>query len=114
VDEYNKPCIIIVIKNPELEVLRQILAGIEEEGMLAEVINSKGLDYLNETHNVSRISRLGIGIGVFGSRVILHYNKLRENNPIKDAIIYGSDLKGARSIGNNAARLYKVMPLKDE
>lgn len=113
-EKYNKPCIIIVIKNPEVKILREILAGIEEEGLLAEVINSKSSDYLNETHNVSRLSKLGIGMGIYGNRVILHYTKLRENNPVKDAIISGSDLKVARNIGNNAARLYKVMPLKDE
>lgn len=112
-DEYNKPSILLVVNNPEEEVLRQILAGIEEEGLPRNVVISKDSDYLKETHKFAKLSKLGVCVGVYKNRVILHYNKLKENNPIIDVSVESFEVEKSRNIGNNAARLYKVMPLKN-
>ncbi len=113
-EEYKKPCIVLVARDPDEDVLRQLLAGTEEEGIPAEVMRARYSEVMSETHNASEASRLGIGIGVFGNRVILHFNKLREDKPVIDTRIGRFELYKARNIGSNAARLYKVMPLKGD
>lgn len=109
----SRPCIVVVTNKPDKILLKQLLAGIEEEGIPYEVNMISGEELLKITHRAALYSRMGVGVGINGNRVILHYSKLKIEKPILDENLNGYIKETARSIGNNAARLYKVMPFKD-
>lgn len=109
----SKPCINVMVDDMDNILLKNILAGIEEEGLPYEIFNLNKEDVLSTTHKASQQSKLGVGVGFSNNRVIVHYSKLRENNAIIDTSLKDYEITKARKIGNNAARLYKVMPFKD-
>ncbi|TZE83001.1 glycerol dehydratase reactivase beta/small subunit family protein [Calorimonas adulescens] len=104
--------IFVIVKEPEQALLKELLAGIEEEGIPYTVSSFEG-EALNETFKASQLSKLGVAVGVWKNRIILHYSKSRGFGPLFDGELNGYEKERARRIGNNAARLYKVMPLKD-
>lgn len=111
----EKPAIFVIASNAEKAVVKELLAGIEEEGIPYDVKNitfneSSVLKYL---HEACQKSRMGIAVAIINNRVILQHNKLRQEKPLLDINLnfYDKEEK-ARTIGANAARLYKVMPLK--
>ncbi|MDF2879823.1 MAG: propanediol dehydratase [Clostridiaceae bacterium] len=109
----SKPCIYVVADNIDNALFKNILAGIEEEDLPYEIFNLNKKDLVSTTHKASQQSKLGVAIGFSNNRVIVHYSKLKENNAIIDTSLKDYEITKARKIGNNAARLYKVMPFKD-
>lgn len=112
-DNNSRPCIVVVTDKPDKNILKQLLAGIEEEGIPYEVDTINGDDLLTITHKASVHSRMGVGIGISENRVLLHYSKLKIDKPILDATLKYDIKEVARNVGNNAARLYKIMPFKN-
>lgn len=113
-DLKESPSIYVTIKNPLEPLLTEVLAGIEEEGIPYKIdeLSAESIREEEEVYNSSIKSRLGIGIGLFKNRVILHYDKLRVNEPIFDITLKYDEKNKARAIGCNAARLYKQLPFK--
>jgi hypothetical protein len=111
----ESPSIFVYVNSSEESLLKEILAGIEEEGIPYDIKKAdlKETNMLRDIHSASEQSRMGIAIGVVNNRVILHYNKLREEKPLVNITLNPYDKEKARKIGCNAARLYKVMPFKD-
>ena len=109
----SRPCIVVVIDKPDKIILKQLLAGIEEEGIPYEVNTVNCLELFKITHKAALYSRMGVGVGINGNRVMLHYSKLKSDKPIFDVNLNRYIKETARSIGNNAARLYKIMPFKN-
>ena len=109
----SRPCIVVVTDKPNKIILKQLLAGIEEEGIPYEVNTVNGDQLLKITHKAALYSRMGVGIGINKNRVMLHYSKLKVDKPIFDGNLDAFIKETARYIGNNAARLYKIMPFKD-
>lgn len=109
------PCIFVCLSNLKEPFLKEILAGIEEEGIPYSVknINFSEDTMLREVYSASQESRMGISIGIIDNRVVLHYNKLKEEKPLIDIRLNLYEKEKARVIGCNAARLYKIMPFKD-
>ena len=108
----SRPCIVVVTDKPDKNILKQLLAGIEEEGIPYEVDVVNGDELLKITHKAAVYSRMGVGIGINRNRVLLHFSKLKIDKPILDANLNDNVKDTARNIGNNAARLYKIMPFK--
>lgn len=109
----SRPCIVVVTDNPDKYILKQLLAGIEEEGIPYEVDTINGDELLKITHKAALYSRMGVGIGIKQNRVLLHFSKLKIDKPIVDTYLFDDTKETARNIGNNAARLYKIMPFKN-
>ena len=109
----SRPCIVVVTDNPNKSILKQLLAGIEEEGIPYEVNTIKCDEFFKITHEASLYSRMGVGVGICKNRVILHYGKLKVDKPIFDENLNCYIKETARNIGNNAARLYKILPFKN-
>lgn len=109
------PCIFVCINNLKEPFLKEILAGIEEEGIPYNVknINFNESTILREVYTAAQESRMGIAIGVIEGRVVLHFNKLKEEKPLVDIKLDLYEKEKARIVGCNAARLYKIMPFKD-
>lgn len=109
------PCIFVCAKNFKEALLKEILAGIEEEGIPYSIKNMSLSEdsILREVYVKAQESRMGIAIGVIEDRIVLHYNKLKEEKPLIDMKLNLYEKEKARIIGCNAARLYKTMPFKN-
>jgi len=64
------------IKN--IEYIKEILLGIEEEGIPYQVEDKQFGSAVEIAHEASLESTLGVGIGIDNNYIVLHYNKLKE------------------------------------
>ncbi|WP_243159246.1 glycerol dehydratase reactivase beta/small subunit family protein [Clostridium sp. cel8] len=111
----QRPSIFVCVDSPDKYILREVLAGIEEEGIpydIKEVELSEDT-FLHKIYTESQNSRMNIAVGVMDNRLVIHYGKLPEEEPFIFETINSYDKEKARKIGCNAARLYKVMPFKN-
>ena len=99
-----------IIDLPHEDVLKEIMGGIEEEGLKTRIIRvNKTADVAFIAYEAARISGSGIGIGLLarGTTVIHH----KDLNPLQNLELFSQsplvDLKIFRSIGRNAAKYAK-------
>jgi propanediol dehydratase-reactivating factor small subunit len=94
------------------EVLREVCAGVEEEGVPAEVVDAPdGPTATALAHAAAQASRLEVGIGVDAAgATAVHHGKLPADRP---AATGAADATAAdrRRIGRTAARVVKNLPL---
>lgn len=109
--EMTKPNIRI-LSSPDVPetILRQLIYGMEEEGIPWESGVKEGMDALALAWEAAQSSRLEVGLGVDGRKVVLHYSKLEQDKPLYETPARPSDQ--VRVLGANAARLVKKLPLK--
>lgn len=107
----RKPSILIYTNKPDRDLLREICAGIEEEGVFYEVLESEegGLDDL--AFEAASESILGSGIGMIGARAAMQmrgtvrgHNVFEVNHP---------DFAKCRALGANSARAIKRIAFKE-
>ena len=91
--------------------MKQILFGIEEEGIPFETTFVDKGDAKALAYEACRKSILGVGIGVTEREVALHYEKLDPEAPLFE-IAAGSPEEKLRAVGTNAARLVKKMAFR--
>ena len=90
--------------------LREILLGMEEEGVPYLVDRSAELNPLVLAHEASLRSRLGVGMGVSLDYVVITTEKLPPERPyIADELNHNA--ASDRALGANAARIVKRLPL---
>ena len=99
-----------IVKLPHAEVLRELLAGIEEQGVHARVFRScASADLAAIAHTAAKLSGSGIGVGILsrGTTMIHQKDLVRLSNlelfpqaPLMDADTF-------REVGRNAARYAK-------
>lgn len=89
--------------------LVSLLLGIEEEGVPVEMSRHAELNPLTLAHEAAIGSRLGIGIGVALDYVVLTTEKLPPERPYIARFL--ADAEG-RTVGGNAARIVKRLPLR--
>jgi hypothetical protein len=112
-ENFMKPCIAIQVF-PHVgceQKLREITAGMEEEGIPCVVITSSEQDAVKLAFQGACDSRLGVGLGVGEQSVSIHYAKLPPEQPLFVLNGYGS-VQEWRCYGYNAARLVKGIPFK--
>lgn len=106
----KKPSIFIYTYDPDPDFLREILAGIEEEGVFSEVFarNTENADRL--AFEAARDSMLGSGIGLSGVDAALQMRGLPEGRNVEKYHMptYGE----CRNLGSNSARAIKKLGLK--
>lgn len=99
-----------IVKVPHAEVLRQILAGVEEEGLKCRVIRVyHTVDVAFMAHQAAKLSGSGIGIGVLSRGTsVIHQKDLAPLNNLElfpqSPVI---DPETFRAIGKNAAKYAK-------
>ncbi|WP_026368257.1 propanediol/glycerol family dehydratase medium subunit [Aminiphilus circumscriptus] len=99
-----------IVDVPHAEVLRQIFAGIEEEGLRVRVIRVyHTVDVAFMAHQAAKLSGSGIGIGVLSRGTsIIHQKDL---NPLSNLELFPQspllDPLTFRAIGKNAAKYAK-------
>jgi hypothetical protein len=100
-------------KNETLNcVVAYVLHGIEEEGLPFSVEENEELDSIELAYRGAELSHLGVGIGITEKEVVLHFIKLKEDQPLFSVPSY-SDVETLRALGSNAARIVKRMPFKN-
>ncbi len=107
----KRPTIYIYTNTPDQAVLREICAGIEEEGVLYEVLERPKQDLEQMTWHAANDSMLGSGLGVIGSSVAFQIRGLKPGKFI-DYYAYPSK-EESRMLGTNSARAIKKRPFKE-
>jgi hypothetical protein len=100
-----RPEIVILTYRPDKEALKELLAGIEEEGVLYKV----AFETIDESENdlgykAARVSQIETGIGLYEKNAALYIQRIPEKPLL---ITYQSH----RILGQNAARYVKGNPL---
>lgn len=105
----NKPAIIIYVRDADEDLLREVCAGIEEEGVLYQVLSREGdLDAL--AYEAAKESMLGSGIGITGTRLAMQMQRLPEGKNVFE--LCAPSFWQCRNLGANSARAIKKMPFK--
>lgn len=105
----NKPTIIIYCHEADEDLLREVCAGIEEEGVLFQVQNHEGdLDTL--AYEAANESMLGSGIGMTGMRLAMQMQRLPKGHNVFE--LNAPAFWQCRNLGANSARAIKKMPFK--
>ncbi|MGL5675152.1 MAG: glycerol dehydratase reactivase beta/small subunit family protein [Cellulosilyticaceae bacterium] len=96
-----RPTIVIKVWNVKKEIISEVLAGIEEEGVLSEVIEASVTSRAQEVaEEAARLSQLEVGIGIAEEEAILTIHKLKGTSLLRTQADY-------RMLGQNAARYVK-------
>ncbi len=107
---FNKYQTKTIVDIPHHDVLRQVIAGIEEEGLKARVVRVlRTSDVAFIAHDAAKISGSGVGIGIQskGTTVIHQKDLLPLNNLELFPQAPLLDLDTFRAIGKNAAKYAK-------
>ncbi|MDO4307770.1 MAG: glycerol dehydratase reactivase beta/small subunit family protein [Eubacteriales bacterium] len=105
----NKPTIIIYCCGADEDLLREVCAGIEEEGVLFQVQDHEGdLDTL--AYEAANESMLGSGIGMLGNRLAMQMQRLPKGRNVFE--LNAPAFWQCRNLGANSARAIKKMPFK--
>jgi hypothetical protein len=106
----KKPTIMIYTARPDAALLREVCAGIEEEGVLFEVVSAMVGDATILAAAASDASMLGSGVAVCGTTVALHIKGMEKG---KTVLSYAAATpEQARDAGANSARVIKRLPFK--
>ncbi|MDK2799079.1 MAG: Dehydratase medium subunit [Clostridiales bacterium] len=101
----SKPEIVIMACQTSKEILKEILAGIEEEQLFYKVIwMERQMDVQQLATEAAKQSSLDVGIGVFQRNVVVTCRQLEGKQPL----LKGDN--GYRRLGINAARYIKKNP----
>ena len=110
--EMSKPTVhVLCTSDAAPAALKELLYGLEEEGIPWEKDTKAGGDALSLAWEAARSSRLEVGIGLDRQALVLHYSKLEREQPLF-RIPANSGMETVRALGANAARLVKKLPLK--
>ena len=111
-DELERPTIVLAVNQrvPETAI-RDVLLGIEEEGVPLRLERSDELNPLVLAHAASQASILGVGIGVSLDYIVVTTDRLPEGRPYLANLLQQSP-HADRTYGANAARLVKRLPLR--
>lgn len=99
-----------IIEIPHAEVLREVMAGIEEEGLKPRLIRvNKTADVGFIAHEAAKLSGSGIGIGILSrGTTVIHQRDLA---PLQNLELFPQsplvERKTFRAIGRNAAKYAK-------
>ncbi|MBQ8305707.1 MAG: glycerol dehydratase reactivase beta/small subunit family protein [Blautia sp.] len=105
----NRPSIIVYTDHPDEDLLKEVLAGIEEEGVLYQVSERNGdLDTL--AFEAAAESMLGSGIGILGNRMAMQMQRLPKGHNVFE--LDSPRFWQCRNLGANSARAIKKMPFR--
>lgn len=107
----KRPSIYIYTNNANKELLQEISAGIEEEGIFFEIREREETKLQLLTYGAAADSMLGSGIGILGMEAAFQIKGLDKGNYV---FYYKNPKKTeGRNLGMNAARAVKKQPFKE-
>ena len=105
----SRPAIQIYTREPDPELLREICAGIEEEGVPCQTTPMEAdLDEL--AYRAAKDSILGVGIGIFGRQAAMQMQRLAKGKNV--FWLENPKPWQSRNLGMNSARAVKKMPFR--
>lgn len=111
----NKIAINVLSETKYKDELKELLCGIEEEGIPYLVIYKKEIieNEIDLSYELANLSKLSFGVLIKNNNITIHFSKLKKENPLYE-IPYMSDLsiEEKRKYGSNIARIIKGVPLK--
>lgn len=110
--DMNAPAIVISALGDCLSVWREVLLGIEEEGIPFVIQRHEPGDIIQCAWQAARQSPLLVGIACDTETLVVHYKNLPTSAPLF-TLTYHQNSLDRRSTGNNAARLVKGIPFRD-
>lgn len=106
----EKPSIFIYVDAPDSDILKQVCAGIEEEGLFYEIKETKTYSLDKMAWNAAADSMLGSGIGIRGTYIALQMRGLDAGHNIES---YSEPTQEqSRNLGANSARAIKKQAFK--
>ncbi len=106
----RKPTILIFTVRPDAALLREICAGIEEEGVLYDVISQPSGEAAALAAQASGMSMLGSGVALVERCVALHIKGMESQSVLLGFAC--ATPEQARDAGANSARVIKKLPLR--
>lgn len=95
----------------DAHALRQVLAGLEEEGVPAVVDTGAADDCVALAERAAERSSLEVGVGIAADGLCLTHRALRRRPPLEH-VADPAVASQARRLGHDAARLVTGIPLK--
>ncbi len=108
----QKPSIYVYVSDPDPICLRNVCAGIEEEGVLYQISMEQGTDLRRLAANAAESSVLGSGVAIVGSQVALQLRGCPWEKPV--FWLTEATAEAARSVGADSARAIKKLPFKTQ
>ena len=106
----NKPAILIYVSRPDEDLLREVCAGIEEEGVLWQIRRMENGDLDELAYAAAGESMLGSGIRICGPRLAMQMRRLPKGRNVFE--LDTPRFWQCRNLGANSARAVKRMPFK--
>lgn len=106
----RRPSIVIYTYRGDRQLLREICAGIEEEGVFYEVTEKDTGDVDRLAYEAAEDSVLGSGIGVSGADAALQMRRLPVGRNVQK--FHQPTKEQCRELGSNSARIIKKEGLK--
>ncbi|HEY9574948.1 MAG TPA: glycerol dehydratase reactivase beta/small subunit family protein [Lachnospiraceae bacterium] len=106
----NRPSILIYAVEASKSALKEICAGIEEEGVLYEVVKKDKGSAKELAYAAANESVLGSGIGIFKTEMALQMRNIKMEKPV----FYSEkeEESQCRKLGINSARAVKHRPFQ--
>ncbi|MTH47401.1 glycerol dehydratase reactivase beta/small subunit family protein [Intestinirhabdus alba] len=108
----NLPAIAITAIGDCVARWREVLLGIEEEGIPFIIQNQPSGEIVDSAWQAANRSPLLVGIACDSERLVVHYKNLPASAPLF-TLTHQQNYPALRSAGNNAARLVKGIPFRD-
>jgi len=105
----KKPEIILFTNTANEQFVKEICAGIEEDGLLYRVVSANGSDAYTLAVEACNEATIGVGISVVNDMAVLTAENLDISKPLQT--VKEGNYEQARVLGKNAARYIKKMPL---
>lgn len=100
-------------KNADPDCIKQVLFGIEEEGIPCELEIMPLKEEVQAAFRASASSLLLVGITLKNDHLVIHYRNLPPDKPLFSEYRFcAASLEKQRNMGMNAARLVKGVPFK--
>ena len=103
----KKPSIFIYVNNPDTSSLRNVCAGIEEEGVFYEIKEMETISLDELAWNAANDSMLGSGIGMTGNGIAMQMRGISKGRNIES--YQNPDPMQSRKLGANSARAVKKL-----
>ena len=107
----KRPSIYIYVNKPSEKILKEVCAGIEEEGIFFEVMEKEIQETDTLTMEAAKDAMLGSGIGICGNKVGFQVKELAKGAFI--SYYEAPSCMESRILGMNSARAVKKLPFRE-
>ena len=107
----SKPSIFLYTFDGDCAIIKEICAGIEEEGVLYEIYQKEEASVDELAYEAANDSILGSGIGIKNRDAVMQMRLLPKGKNV--FALTNASPEAYRILGSNSARAIKKMPFKE-